>query len=142
MGDPLPLPRNALTSRQLIARAKVAHQRGQLGEAKELYLRALHKLPDLFEAQHSLGVLLSQQGHHDEALALVEAALKTDPDSVEALTNHGLILHKMNRHEAALVSFNKALALRPDHAWHSTIEAPCSRLWAATRPRWKAISAH
>ena len=100
----------------LMARATEAHQRGRLGEAEGLYLQALHKQPDLWEAQHLLGVLRGQQGRYQEALALVEASLKVKPDAVGALTNYGLILHHLHRHQDALAVFDKALAICPDHA--------------------------
>jgi len=114
--DPLPQADKALTSRQLMTRALDLHQQGHLVKAEALYVRALQKMPGLFDAQHLLGVLRSQQGRYEEALGLVTAALQSKPDSVGALTNHGLILHNMQRHEQALASFDKALALRPDHA--------------------------
>jgi tetratricopeptide (TPR) repeat protein len=113
--DSPPARGTALTSRQLLARALELHQLGQLADADALYQSALQKMPALFEAQHLLGVLRSQQGRYAEALALVTAALKTHPNSVGALTNHGLILHNMKRYDQALASFDKALELRPEH---------------------------
>jgi tetratricopeptide (TPR) repeat protein len=112
----LPVRDRALTTRQLLTRARDLHQRGDLAEADLLYQRALQKMPGLFDAQHLLGVLRSQQGRYAEALGLVTAALQGQPDSIGALTNHGLILHNMKRHGQALVSLDRVLALRPDHA--------------------------
>jgi len=111
------LPRSEVVAvQQLMAQARKAHQSGHLIEAEALYLRALRRQPDLYGAQHLLGVLRSQQGRHQEALVVAEAVLKVNPDAVGALTNYGLVLHNMRRHEEALAAFDKALTIRPDHA--------------------------
>jgi tetratricopeptide (TPR) repeat protein len=80
----VPARDRALTSRQLLARALGLHQRGQWAEADALYQRALQKMPGLFEAQHLLGVLRSQQGRYAEALALVSSAVQSQPNSIRA----------------------------------------------------------
>jgi len=102
--------------KELMARATVAHRHGRLLEAERFYSQALDKQPDLWDAQHLLGVLLGQQGRYQEALALVRTALKTKPDAVGALTNYGLILHHLRKYEGALAAFDKALAICPDDA--------------------------
>ena len=116
MAKPLPPGEKALALQQLLARATQAHQQGQLAEAEGLYLQALQKRPDLFDAQHLLGVLRGQQGRYEEALALVGAALKAKPGAGGALSNYGLILHKLNRHEEALATFDKTVAIFPNDA--------------------------
>ncbi|HEX3994914.1 MAG TPA: tetratricopeptide repeat protein, partial [Acetobacteraceae bacterium] len=101
---------------QLMGRAAEAHKHGRFDEAEGLYLQVLQTRPDLFEAQHSLGVLRGQQGRHEEALALFEAALRVHPDAAGVLVNCGMVLHNLKRHTEALASFNKALAISPDYA--------------------------
>ncbi len=102
-------------------------------------------MPNLFDAQHLLGVLRSQQGRYAEALGLVTAALQGQPDSIGALTNHGLILHNMKRHGQALVSLDKALALRPDHALalnnRGNVLAALGRDVDALASYWRALKA-
>ena len=100
----------------LMARGMEAHQRGRLAEAERLYLQALQTQPDLWDAQHLLGVLRSQQGRYKEALRLVGAVLKVKPNAVGVLTNYGLILHNMKRNEEALAILDRALAIYPNHA--------------------------
>jgi protein O-GlcNAc transferase len=116
MAEPFSRTEGEFALRQLLARAKQAHQRGRPTIAEVLYLQILQAQPGNFEAQHLLGILRAQQGRYGEAIELVGAALKTRPDSVEVLTNYGLILHKMMRHREALASYQKALTIRPDHA--------------------------
>jgi tetratricopeptide (TPR) repeat protein len=68
-------------SPDLIEQAMSFHERGQLGQAKNLYLRILSAEPGHAEAQHFLGVIRCQQGRNDEALALFDEALKARPNS-------------------------------------------------------------
>jgi predicted O-linked N-acetylglucosamine transferase (SPINDLY family) len=116
MAEPFSLSDGELALRQLLARAKQAHQRGRPTIAEALYLQILQAQPGHFEAQHLLGVLRAQQGRYGEAIELVGGALRTRPDSAGALTNYGLILHKLKRHAEALASFERALAIQPSHA--------------------------
>jgi len=99
-----------------IRQAVTLHQRGQLGEAEQLYTDILKSWPDHFDALHLLGVLMHQRGRPEAALTLITKALATSTQSVDAYANQGRVLVALFRHQEALASFDLVLAANPDHA--------------------------
>jgi predicted O-linked N-acetylglucosamine transferase (SPINDLY family) len=96
--------------------ALALHQRGQLAEAEQIYLRILKTAPDHFDATHLLGVALMQLGRPVEGERLITHALKIIPNSPEALYNQGSALNELKRFDEALASYDKAIALKADYA--------------------------
>jgi tetratricopeptide (TPR) repeat protein len=99
-----------------LRRATAHHQRGQLGEAEQLYRQTLTRQPRNFDALHLLGVLMHQRGKSSEALALIREALKSNERSAAALSNQAIVLAALGRPGDALVSYDRAIALKPDFA--------------------------
>lgn len=99
-----------------LRRATSHHQRGQLGEAEQLYRETLTRQPKNFDALHLLGVLMHQRGLSTEALALIRRALKTNERSAAALSNQAIVLAALERPDDALVSYDRAISLKPDFA--------------------------
>jgi tetratricopeptide (TPR) repeat protein len=100
----------------MLRRATVHHQRGQLHEAEALYRQVLAIQPNNFDALHLCGVLVHQRGDAAEALKLIARALKTNARSAAAHSNYGTILAAVERHDEALKSYDRAIALKPDYA--------------------------
>jgi tetratricopeptide (TPR) repeat protein len=99
-----------------LRRATAHHQRGQLGEAEQLYRQTLTHQPKNFDALHLLGVLMHQRGKSSEALALIREALKSNERSAAALSNQAIVLAALERPDDALASYDRAIALKPDFA--------------------------
>jgi tetratricopeptide (TPR) repeat protein len=99
-----------------LRRATAHHQRGQLGEAEQLYRQVLTRQPKNFDALHLFGVLMHQRGMSIEALALIREALKSNDQSAAALSNQAIVLAALERPDDALVSYDRAIALKPDFA--------------------------
>jgi tetratricopeptide (TPR) repeat protein len=99
-----------------LRRATAHHQRGQLGEAEQLYRQVLTRQPKNFDALHLFGVLMHQRGMSLEALALIREALKANERSAAALSNQAIVLAALDRPDDAMVSYDRAIALKPDFA--------------------------
>jgi tetratricopeptide (TPR) repeat protein len=96
---------------RLLARARRAHERGELDLAERLYAALLERDPNHVDALHLLGLLNYQRGRLDAALALINAAVALDRTRRAALSDLGLVLYTMARFEAALASYDAALVL-------------------------------
>lgn len=114
MAHPQAKPKGNLTD--ILRRATVHHQRGQLDEAEALYRQVLAVQPNNFDALHLCGVLTHQRGKSAEALKLIASALRTNARSAAAHSNHGIVLAALNQHEDALKSYDRAIALKQDYA--------------------------
>src|ERR1700719_3380287 len=77
---------------RMIARAKQAHDEGELARAEWLYRELLRADPDDVEALHRLGMLNYQRGHLGVAQALIRTALKVDDRRAAAHQDLGLVL--------------------------------------------------
>jgi Tfp pilus assembly protein PilF len=100
----------------LVARALVAHQRGDLDGAERDYRAALAAAPGHPHALHFLGVILYQRDRPDAALPLLEQAVALIPREPEFHNNLGLALAAADRTDEAIAAYRQALALKPDHA--------------------------
>lgn len=114
MQNPSMTPGNAEQLIAMLRQAMAAHQRGQLGEAEQLYRRVLSGNKDQFEALHFLGVLESQRGRYEEARQLMSRSLQIDRSKAEAFSNYARVLMAMRRYDEALAACGDALKLRPD----------------------------
>jgi tetratricopeptide (TPR) repeat protein len=98
---------------RLLARARRAHERGELDLAERLYAALLRRDPNHVDALHLLGLLNYQRGRLDAAHALISSAVALDRARVTTLSDLGLVLYGMARFEAALASYDAALAVAP-----------------------------
>ena len=101
------------TPQQRFDLAFKAHQGGDLGTARRLYLELLEQIP---RARHLLGVLSYQEGDSAGALVLLDEAVSRTPDDPAINRHRGAVLLAMGRHDEAARAFDQALALEPDHA--------------------------
>jgi tetratricopeptide (TPR) repeat protein len=102
-----------VTEQALLNQAFSLHQKGQLGEAEQLYRRLLAAEPQNLWAWYLLAVSLSQQQHGAEALAAVDKALALNPDMPEALNLRGILMQTAGRADEALAAFSRAAGLKP-----------------------------
>ncbi|HEY6255963.1 MAG TPA: tetratricopeptide repeat protein [Xanthobacteraceae bacterium] len=109
-------PPGAAAAAQNFHAAVSFHQRGQLGEAEQLYRAVLQIDDSNFHCLHNLGLVFAQGGRFDEAAAMLRAAIRQDPRSVDAHSNLGNVLAARGDRDGAAASFRCAIALKPDHA--------------------------
>lgn len=101
---------------ELVRRAAGHHQRGDLIAAEALYVEALQRAPNHFDALHLYGVLKHQRGQPAEALRLIAQALKINAKVPAAYSNYSIVLSVLARHDEAIAACERAIALKPDYA--------------------------
>lgn len=84
-----------------------------LDEAKEQFLKAISKSPDLSLAHNSLGLTYLKLGEKDEAIKSFEKALKSSPLYADYLNNYGYAFMEKKMYGQAIQQFEKALELNP-----------------------------
>ena len=99
---------------ELVLKGTRLHQAGQLQEAETIYRRILDIDPDHADANHFLGVLLSQGGN--QAVELISRAIAMAPDQPMYHGNLGTALKELGRLDEAIASYREALAIEPDFA--------------------------
>lgn len=99
----------------LLEQALQLHRQGRLIEAEALYLRLIEAVPQMWQAQHMLGLVRAAQGRNEEALALIGTVVQHTPGDALAHYNHGNVLNALGEGERALHAFDRALALAPDY---------------------------
>ena len=101
---------------ELLQKAILLHQQGQLSEAQRLYEKILQNQPKHFDALHYLGVIAYQTGNHLTAIELMNQAIKIKQTIPSIYSNYGNVLLKLEQYEAALASYDQAIALKSDYA--------------------------
>src|SRR6185503_207880 len=99
---------------RLIARGNEAEKDGRLGEACELYRKAVHAAPGYAKAHLNLGIGLQATGDVDGAMGQYEAALGID--ATDAYANYNLANLLYARGDLARVEplLKAALKSKPD----------------------------
>jgi predicted O-linked N-acetylglucosamine transferase (SPINDLY family) len=100
----------------LFAQAQVAHQTGNLGEARAAYKKVLKKRPNHFEAWHMLGVCELTSADYEAAVRALKRALLLDLRSAAVHSDLGIALKAQQKYADALPCFDNAIALDPDFA--------------------------
>jgi tetratricopeptide (TPR) repeat protein len=98
---------------ELLQRAIVFHQSGELEKAIQAYREYLVVRPDSIEARSNLGAVLARLGRYDEAIAEYDHALSKDPQNAPILLNLGLAYYKTGRAAEAAARFEQAASLAP-----------------------------
>ncbi len=98
---------------ELLQRAIVFHQSGDLEKAIQAYREYLAAKPDSIEARSNLGAVLVRAGRYEEAIAEYDRALSKDPQNAPILLNLGLAYYKTGRAADAAARFEQAAALAP-----------------------------
>jgi tetratricopeptide (TPR) repeat protein len=99
----------------LMARAVVAHQRGDLDPAERDYRHVLAAAPAHPDATHFLGLLLHQRGRSAEALPLLDRSLLLAPTNPQYRSNFAGVLNRLGRGAEAVRFYREALELKPDY---------------------------
>ena len=100
----------------LIAQAVEHFVAGRLDRARDLYLQALHRVPDDAVCHHHLGLIAHQRRNHAEAASLIGRAIDLEPGYAEACANQGAVLRSLGRYDEAIDILRRALATAPDLA--------------------------
>jgi len=83
-------------------------------EARQAYLQALEKDPEMAKTHINLGMLYKRLRMYEKAEFHLSRALEIDPDLYGGYNNRGLLYTEMGKFEKALADYNKALQLKPD----------------------------
>lgn len=97
----------------------IAQQRGQFGDAADLFRKVIAIRPDAVLAHLGLGGALAAGGHPAEAILAFEQALaakRPGPEDIRVLLDIGNLNSGIGRVDAAAQSYRRLLALQPDHA--------------------------
>src|SRR5258708_1063703 len=98
---------------ELLQRAIVLHQSGDLENAIRAYREYLVVRPDSIEARSNLGAVLARSGRYEEAIAEYDHALSKDPQNAPILLNLGLAYYKTGRAADAAARFEQAASIAP-----------------------------
>jgi len=100
----------------LLERAVLQHQNGNLDGALQAYNNILTATPDFAPALTMKGVCLAQMGNTQEALKHLRKAVELQPDYVAGLCNLGNVQMDVCDTSDAIDSFSRALQLSPQTA--------------------------
>jgi len=123
--------RSASPARMLIDFGRRSGTAGRLEEAIAHFTSAVQADPQLFDAQHDLGIALHRASRYREAAVAYQAALRLDPGSTQALANLALA------HAAA---GDRASALRCTALLKGRDEAAGQELERSLREVWELQS--
>ncbi|MGH8660603.1 MAG: tetratricopeptide repeat protein [Burkholderiales bacterium] len=128
---------------RLIAQGNRAETEGRVGEACELYRRAVAAAPGYGKAHLNLGIALQALGKEDAAVAAYEAALAIDATDAYANYNLGRLLYPRGALARAERLLHNALERKPDfpeaHVVLSNIYDSRGNLAAATTALEEAL---
>jgi tetratricopeptide (TPR) repeat protein/glycosyltransferase involved in cell wall biosynthesis len=99
----------------MLSEALSLHQKGDLSNARTLYMSILDKEPDNHEALHLLGVLNLQSGDPLAAETLIAKAIATNPKAEIYYGNRANALRQLQRIDDALACLETAIALFPNY---------------------------
>ena len=85
-------------------------------EARQAYLQALEKDPEMAKTHINLGMLYKRLRMYDKAEFHLSRALEIDSGLYGGYNNRGLLYTEMGKFEQALSDYNNALKLKPDFA--------------------------
>lgn len=96
--------------------AQTFHRQNQLSEAELLYRQIIASAPKFAEAQHLLGILLSQKGLHEEGIYWLQKAIDLQPTQPIYYHNLGKIYLAMRQWDTAMKCYQMALKFAPNNA--------------------------
>lgn len=95
----------------LLALGTLHFERGELGQAEQLFDAARVLAPDSPEVYNNLGLIYAWQGDHERAIVAFQEALELEPGSAAVEHNLGVSLQALHAYEEALLHYRAALAL-------------------------------
>lgn len=93
----------------------ISHQRGDLGEAQQLYRETMRIDPSHSEASHLLGVVALQQGRVAESIEQLRKAIALDPLSPQIHNNLAAAYRAIGDMPAAIEQYRRAVVLDPKY---------------------------
>lgn len=109
-------------------------QRGELGEAVELFSQAVARAPRYAEGYNKRATAYYLMGRFAESLEDCQRTLALNPWHFGALSGEGLVYTRLNRPRRALEAFERALAVHP-HLQGARRNAELLREYLATHDR-------
>ncbi|MFZ6681399.1 tetratricopeptide repeat protein [Undibacterium sp. Tian12W] len=101
---------------QLLQKALVLHQAGNLADAAAIYQQILIIDARHFEALQFLGMIKRSTGALQEAIELLTLAASINPANTIIHASLGNVLMDLERHADAIVSYDRFLSATPDFA--------------------------
>jgi len=89
------------------------HRKGNLSEARSIYIKILQIKPDHFFALGNLGIIFSQLRQFDKAIDLFNKVIKINPGYAEGYNNLGNALYEISEYDKALYNYKKAVEINP-----------------------------
>lgn len=86
---------------------------GQLGKARELFLKVTETAPSFADAYYNLGVICDLEKKPDDAIKFYVKTLKYNPKHAECLTNMGAAHSNAGRHGIAIPFLTRAVESNP-----------------------------
>lgn len=99
----------------MLRRAVVAHEGGDLESAYPLYRQFVKDHPEHPTALQLFGLLLSQRGALKPAIALMRESLRLFPEQAEVANNLGNALARSGKLDEAIESYQQALEIMPQY---------------------------
>jgi tetratricopeptide (TPR) repeat protein len=109
-----PVP-SSMTAGQMLILAEQKRRQGFIGDADELYRRALETDPNNAEVVHMLGITAHQSGKLGEAISHVRRAITLAPDQPLYHANLGEMCRLAGRTEEAIAAGRRAIELNPNY---------------------------
>jgi tetratricopeptide (TPR) repeat protein len=95
----------------LLALGALHFERGELGQAEQLFEAARVLAPDSPEVYNNLGLIYARQGDHERAIVAFQEALELEPGAAAVEHNLGVSLQALHAYEEALLHYRATLAL-------------------------------
>ena len=102
--------------RELMDRALLAYQEGNLTAATEQCREIIRLTPDNSEALHLMGAIAHSNGNLDESINYFQQTIKLKPDYTEAHCNLAMVLKQQGKLTEAIGHYRQAQALKPEDA--------------------------
>lgn len=112
--------------------ALLAHERGDLAQARRLIDASLAARPDHLPSLSVLGTVALDQGDAAAAERALNAVLAQQPQNVAARVNLGIALLEQGRLDAAMQAFGRAYTQRPEtfgRIANALATPACGALW-------------
>lgn len=107
---------NELQQNAEFKKALAFHQKGNVLDAKNIYLNLLGVYSDNSRLLNNLAMIEFQQGRFEAGLSYIEKSLCIDPNQFAAYGNRGAALFALGRADEAYDDYNQAIALNKNYA--------------------------
>ena len=105
-----------LTIKEAFELAVQNHQKNNIKDAQNYYLKVLELDPNYINALNNLGVIFQGLGKKQRAKECFEKAIKINPNYIDAHYNLGNIFKELGKNQKAKEFFEKTIELNPTYA--------------------------